>query len=851
MSTFIQRFHKAILVLALVLTALSIVAALRLKLNVSLFSLLPSNRPAVQRFFEISDAVGFQSLLISVIEVQQPLDQDILTEFIETLAEQYQGLPQIAKVDFQQDSQRLLKLFDTLLTHLPLLLTSENLVKLSTKLSDEVIHQTIATNRQLLMTPLGSAAKELIKIDPLGVSELLFTSSNLPFRRGHGSLEDGFYQTADQQTFFIFVTPEQPPQNMDFSKRLMTQIDIVENQVHDLISSQYNFPRSHIQIHHTGGYPIAVKDEAITRLDIKVTLITSFVCVLFIFFLAFRTPGILLLVSLPLLASLIWTVGFAGLMIQDISILTGLFACVLIGLGIDFAIHMVNRFFDPQMIHQTSHTSLTYTFKEAGMGILVGGITTAMAFFAVGFSDFKGFRELGLLTGVGILFGLVAMLLVLPSMLVWVSSRGWFHQKIKLAGFGLRPLINIISKNPKSVLVASVLVVAALGSISYNIEFDDNLKNFRPRDSQVLQLQDKVSSWLGGSTGTVLLTIQGTSQEAVMNKEAEIVRALAELKQEGEIAKIVSMSQLVPPPNRQEKNIAWIKAHPNKFTPSRIRLRFERSMIEKGFRFSQQAEAYIDQLTQGLNQTSVLLPTQLHASAIGPIVKRFGFQKDNQYTAIIYLHPRTDLWLLKDTGRFKNRLIQTLSGAGLDPSDYDLTGANMLTGELKNMILQNLKISLSLAVSSILVILLLYFRNIKYLFFSIMPLTAGMSILVGIMTIFGIDFNFLNIMVVPMIIGIGIDDGVHFANTLRYPEYHRTFNGLTQTGRAVVLTSLTTIAGFGSIILSHYPGLQSMGAVAVIGIAACLVSSVIIMPAISFIKEGNHDQGPHQTNRTR
>ncbi len=224
--------------MALVLTALSIMAALRLTLNVSLFSLLPSNRPAVQRFFEISDAVGFQSLLISVIEVQQPLDQDILTEFIETLAEEYEGLPQITKVDFQRNSQQLLKLFDTLLTHLPLLLTSENLVKLSTKLSDEGIHQTLASNRQLLMTPLGSAAKELIRIDPLGVSELLFTNSNLPFRRGGGALEDGLYRTADQQTFFIFLTPEQPPQNMDFSKKLMSQIDIVDNRQIDSISKQ-------------------------------------------------------------------------------------------------------------------------------------------------------------------------------------------------------------------------------------------------------------------------------------------------------------------------------------------------------------------------------------------------------------------------------------------------------------------------------------------------------------------------------------------------------------------------------------------------------------------------------------
>jgi len=825
------------MILALVLTALSIAAAWRLNLNVSLFSLLPANRPAVQRFFEISEAVGFQSLLISVIDVQQPMAPVIITELIETLASQYEGLPHISKVEYQRDPQQFLKLFDTLLAHLPVLQTPENLKNLSNRLQDDVIQQTLVSNRRLLMTPLGSAAKELIRIDPLGVAELFFSSSKLPFSREGGTFEEGLYGTADRQTFFIFLTPGQPPQNMEFSKKLMTQIHIVDNHVLDSVSKQFGFPRSHIHIRHTGGYPIAVKDEATTRLDIKVTLITSFVCVLLLFFMAFRTPGILLLVSLPLLAGLIWTVGFAGLFIQNISILTGLFACVLIGLGIDFAIHMVNRFFDPQVIHQTTETRLAYTFKEAGMGILMGGITTAIAFFAVGFSDFQGFKELGLLTGVGILFGLLAMLLVLPSMLVWVSARGWLHKKIQLAGFSLRPVLAIIRKKPKAVLMASVLIVALLASAGHKIEFDDNLKNFRPRDSQVLQLQDKVTAWLGGSTATVLLTVSGSSEETVMNQEAGVVQALAELKEQGEIANIVSFSQLVPPPKRQLKNIAWIKAHPEEFDPDRIRQSFKRAMRNNGFRYHPQAEAYISHLTKGLSRDSALLPSHLRASAIAPLVNRLVFQKGKQSTAIVYIYPGTDLWLLEETGRFKNQLVETLSKAGYKPGDYDLTGANMLTGELKSMILQNLKVSLSLAISSILMVLLIYFRNLKYLIFSILPLAAGMSILVGMMALLRIDFSFLNIMVVPMIIGIGIDDGVHFANTLRYPETNRTFNGLTQTGRAVVLTSLTTIAGFGSIILSHYPGLQSMGAVAVIGISACLLSSIILMPAIAFLQK--------------
>jgi len=166
----------------------------------------------------------------------------------------------------------------------------------------------------------------------------------------------------------------------------------------------------------------------------------------------------------------------------------------------------------------------------------------------------------------------------------------------------------------------------------------------------------------------------------------------------------------------------------------------------------------------------------------------------------------------------------------------------LLTGQLKGLILQNLKVSLILAASSILVILWFYFRKLRYLFYAILPLVSGLSVLMGMMVLLSIEFNFLNIMVIPMIIGIGIDDGVHFTNTLRYPDDNSSLNGLFQTGRAVVLTSLTTIAGFGSIILSHYPGLKSMGTVAVIGIAGCLLSSIIIMPAIFFHIERNKRQ---------
>ena len=110
----------------------------------------------------------------------------------------------------------------------------------------------------------------------------------------------------------------------------MQEVDAMEKQVLGDVSKHLDFSETAIHVRHTGGYPIAVRDEALTRLDIKVTLITSFVCVMLLFFISFRTPGILLLVSLPLMMSLLWTMGFAGILFQHLNILTCLFGSIIL-----------------------------------------------------------------------------------------------------------------------------------------------------------------------------------------------------------------------------------------------------------------------------------------------------------------------------------------------------------------------------------------------------------------------------------------------------------------------------------------------------------------------------------------
>ena len=835
MHRFIYRRHSLIILGACLLTLLSIGFASRLRLDLNLFSLLPEEKPEVKRFFQVSEKIGFQSLLISIVEMSAEIPRQKREDIIETLAHRYGRSRLIESVDYKSDNRALTAIFSEALTYLPHLLSFESLKKLAQRLSNDRIYQKITENKQILMTPFSVVEKEMIVRDPLGIGELLAGGMTSPGMGGRRNFPAGLYRTQDETTYFLFLKPVKPPQDTAFSKQLLKEIETIENTVLMDHAESIQGIQAKLRFRHTGGHPIALQDEAITKSDIKMTLLTSLIGVLLLFYITFRTLKILVIACVPLLLSLVWTAGFAGLIFQHLNILTCIFSCVLIGLGIDFAIHIVNRFYDPDTCLLPTPNRLEVTFKSSGAGILVGGMTTAAAFYAVGLSDFNGFRELGCLTGTGILFGLLAMMLLLPALLTRSVAGSVRGKHTIVSNFGMKLVLQPVKKYPSGILALMALIVGGLIVAGTGIRFDDNLKNFRPQNHSALNLQNRVTQWLGGSLGVVLLTVSDDSEQSALNLTDGIFQALHPLQEQGIIAGISAVTQWIPSPAKQRRNAMYIQENQRLFDINRIRNAFDAALKANGFRSSAPYDSYFASLGRAFSDQSLLLPSEVNLPPLTRMLRRYTYYDGRQFTSVIYINPARDLWSYAETLRLKATITGKLAEAGVNAENYHLTGANLLTGELKQLILDNLKISLTAAAGSILLILLIYFRSLQYLLFSILPLAIGMAVLFGIMVLFGMKFNFLNIMVLPMIIGIGIDDGVHITNTFRHTEPRSLFQELFQTGRAVILTSLTTMVGFGSIGWSHYPGLKSMGVVAVIGIAACLTASLLVLPSV-FIK---------------
>jgi hypothetical protein len=145
---------------------------------------------------------------------------------------------------------------------------------------------------------------------------------------------------------------------------------------------------------------------------------------------------------------------------------------------------------------------------------------------------------------------------------------------------------------------------------------------------------------------------------------------------------------------------------------------------------------------------------------------------------------------------------------------------------------------------SVFLLMVLFFGGVRKAIFAIFPVVIGSLWMLGTIRIIGIELNFLNVIVMPMIIGIGVDNGIHLIQ--RYyergkdPTLSDLRRAVSRTGRALVMTSLTTIVGFGSLALADFRGIREMGLISILGITYTLIASLILLPALLKIWTQRH-----------
>ncbi len=669
------------------------------------------------------------------------------------------------------------------------------------------------------------------------------------------------------------------------------------------------------------GVPVLEADEMQrSQADMTRASLLSFAGVGLLLLFGFRGIKHPLLALVMLAVGVAWSLGYTTLAVGHLNILSVSFAAILIGLGIDYAVHYIARYLELRQAGLELRPALVKSSMQIGTGIVTSSLTTAAAFFSALLTSFLGVAELGIIAGGGILLCAAATFLVLPA-LISVADRRLAPEQLPTP-LNAEWLRTLVSRRPVMVATGSLIALAGIGACGLTIEngrpasrvtYDANLLNLQADGVESVETMHRIADQTDGS---FLYAVSLADGPAAARRARDAFLELPTVRRVEEAA-----SMLPPyPPRETQLLVQGIHARlaripplgrPASVDPSRIGPALDGLFVAldaiddpAAVTARNQLDVLLDRLEQlpldaqvrFLSAYEQALHTALHAqlTAIAamsdpapvsaadlpaPFRERFISPQGDW---LIKVYSTSPIWdeeplaaFVRDvrtvdpeiTGTplqnfeaarqiresylqaaffaavfiFLAMLIDTVKSrplriALLAPLGVVLFAVVTFRGEsqsIEPLWLVCLYASLALAIAA-----LFDLRNVGNTVLAMLPPFGGSVLLFGTLGLFDIDLNPANLIVLPLVLGMGVDYGVYVVHDFRQ-QPRGSYRMSSSTMNAILLTSLTSMVGFGSMLGAAHQGLVSLGLVLLIGIGCCMTLSLLTLPALLTLVSGS------------
>ncbi len=677
------------------------------------------------------------------------------------------------------------------------------------------------------------------------------------FGAGPEAEQQKYITFAEGRIYLITTRPADPSVESEAVERLRELTAIVQSEV----------PGVNVGV--TGEKVLAMDEMRQSQIDsIKASAI-SLLLVMVIFGFCYQETGRPIKATLCLLIGLGYTMGYTTLFVGHLNILTIAFFPMLIGLAIDFGVHLITRY-EEELRHGASEKeAITISLVQSGQGIFTGCLTTAGAFYAMAFTEFKGVKEMGLITGGGMLLTLIPMLTVLPILLVRGRQNTLDHQT-PVRDCPRATAEQIWLSRPKLALGIGLVISLAAASQIPKVYFDYNLLNMQTKDLPAVHYEQKL---INEAEKSVIYAI------VIADSIEEAARLEAEIRQLPSVASVDSMTRFLTADQTRmleviralKQEIGDIQLAPPSQDPVNIdelsqSLTFFQSYLSLAAQ--QVAEndpdsAMIEQFNRLEESASELqlamraLPTETAQEQLFAFQSAFFTDVRETFAAIanqdtrhpltiedlpedlkarfvgrsgqhlLQVYPRENAWERTHQETFISELRELTSKFDDPPV---VTGTPVQLLEYTSLLKRSYEEAALYALGAIAVLVLVHFRSLLSVLLALIPVGLGWLWLLGFMGLTGIPFNPANIMTLPLVVGIGVTNGIHILN--RYKEEECPSLLSKSTGKGVLVSGLTTMAGFGSLTLANHRGIESLGYVMTIGVFTCMVAGLTLLPCL-------------------
>lgn len=788
LTVFSKKHRIFIIAFIVIIVAASLSAVYSSKLESDVTRLIPLHGEKTELYFKTMEKFGSMEDLYVIFS-----SPDIKSRFseIDEIGGKIESTRLVKKTEWKITAEKKEFFKNVFSRKAALFLEQDEINELILRLTESGIRRELSRTKQRLSLPGGQGV--LAKFDPLNLSEIF--SAHVKFSDMPFDFSSGYYLTPDSASVIMRITPTGSARDAAFSKNLIQKINSIirENSSADL--------KAEI----TGNHAIVLHEASAMKNEIIKNILSSLAAIVLIFLFFFRSPKVFFYALLPVAVSITATMGLMVVVLGSLTEVTGAFAALLIGLGVDLGVVLYARYMSNISEGIPHEEALKQSIRFTWAGITVGVLTTAFTFYPMVFSSFRGIRELGLLTGTGIIFTWIFLFAILPLVMkpAKMTSREFFvtrFMKISCA----RPLI---------IIAAAALITVVLIPFVPSVQLQGNIAELGTKDNPYRAALENLQKKYIKENGFVISGHASTAEHA-----ANISNSVtAELK--GKAESIFSLNDLLPPAARQQKNINKLKAV-NADNAARI---FRKSAKELGFNVSM-FDDYLASLKKLLSNRDEIKISDL--KPIDDVLGRLIREDQGGYRFLI-------------TGNLK----KNVSASEIDDAiskikssdktlELNYTGPSYVREELLDILKRDIVIVTLIGLVLVNVILFLDFRKLFYVFVCQIPVFISIIWVLGIMGIFRIGLNFMNATMFVMLFGIGTDYTIHLLH--RYNQDKNIEAISRQTGKAIVVAGLTTIAAFGSLAFSSYRGLASMGMVAGLGVMFCLLLSLSL--SLSLIK---------------
>jgi uncharacterized protein len=767
LAAFVLNNRKAVSAALFVIVGVAALLGLPPRVSSDLLALMPENSEAANSLRALNEEEGGLNLLTLAFSSDDP---EHLSDFLSGTVSELESMDSVRHAIHDVDPDLA---FEIALLQLEPEDVDELTVRLKGALALGPALNPIVTQRLMAMGPLTEKIANADNTSMLGNKE------------GTGR---------------ILVRPSGPSSDQSFTVPFMEEVDAMLDR---RLAAQPDVE----MVWMGGAYRHTVEDVIGIKNDIAVTSLAASVMVLLIVVLAFRSLRATILVLVPLAAANIVNLAVVNVAIGHLNTYTSFATAILIGLGIDFAVHLVGRYREQRSTGLSVEDAIVTAWDRVGPPCATAALTSAAGFLALAAAQFRGFSQLGVVLAVGLLVCLFLMYVILPLLIPVLDAS----PKVLLGSqvSGDQPSRSTYRMAPLGLMIA-VLFTGFIGASRLpQIAWEFDMSALRRDGMGYAELSEQERALAKDSYSPIIVSYPTSRALAVDHARLNHMAEHGELQW---IAKVVSVENVLPVDqldrldslkNLQHTLFGYQKAD---------------GSIGPNPNLRYLPPAFVKQLLP-LNQREMNPLTRDDLPA--GLLTALGATSEDKHRILLF--PRGNMWDMRQADKLAQEVKNEIPRR-------KAAGEHLFAAEMYRYVLADIPIVGSLALLMVAALTFIDLKRPLWVAGALFTLLAGMIWAGSAISIVGVNLSMLNVVGIPMLLGIGVDVVIHLLHRLREEGPGGVRKALRTTGVAALISTTTTVFSFCSLMLAGSRGIRSLGLLVVIGLVAVFLAGATLLP---------------------